>query len=60
MSKPINTPNVVAGRLGLKVRRVQQLIKELGIEPETRIGKTAILSEAQIRQISKRKDSRKK
>lgn len=59
MSKQINTPSVVAARTGLKVRRVQQLIKELGIVPVQRIGKTAILSEADVKRIKGRKDSRR-
>jgi len=60
MPKQINTPSVVAERTGIKVRRVQQLIKELGIVPAMRIGKTAILSEADVKRIQKRKDSRRK
>lgn len=50
----INTPANVAERLGTSERNVQLLIKKLGIEPE-RIGKTAILSEAQVKQIANRK-----
>lgn len=53
MSKP-NTPANVAERLGTSERNVQLLIKKLGIEPE-RIGKTAILTEAQVKLIANRK-----
>jgi hypothetical protein len=54
----INTPANVAARLGTSTRRVQQLIKELGIEPVERIGKVQILSNAQVRQLERRKTQR--
>lgn len=50
----INTTESVAGALGLTVQRVRQIIKELGIEPET-IGRAIVLSDAQVRQIEKYK-----
>lgn len=53
MSKII-TPEIAAEMLGVSERRVQQLIKELNIEPQ-RIGKTAILSDADMRLLAKRK-----
>ena len=52
-----NTTQNVAIKLGISIRRVQQLIKELGIEPEY-IGKTQILSDADIRKLEKRKTQR--
>ena len=50
----LNTPANVAARLGTSERNVQLLIRKLGINPE-RVGKTAILSEAQVKQIANRK-----
>lgn len=54
----INTPANVAEKLGTSVRRVQQLIKELGIEPVATIGKTQILSDADVKRLEKRKTQR--
>lgn len=54
----INTPEVVANKLGTSVRRVQQLIKELKITPAMTIGKTQILSDADVRKLEKRKTKR--
>jgi len=54
----INTPKTVALRLGVSERRIQQLIKELGIEASVRVGKSQILSEEDIRRLEARKKSR--
>lgn len=54
----INTPANVAKRLGISVRSVQLLIKKLGIRPIEMIGKTQILSDADVRRIEKRKTQR--
>jgi hypothetical protein len=54
MKSEIITSAVAATKLGVSERRIQQLIKELNIEPQ-RIGKTAILSEAQVKMIANRK-----
>ncbi len=54
MMNKIITPEVAATMLDVSERRVQQLIKELNIEPQ-RIGKTAILSDADMKKLAKRK-----
>lgn len=54
----INTPESIATRLGTSTRRVQQLIKELEIEPVQIIGKTQIISDADVKRLEKRKTQR--
>lgn len=54
----INTPEAIAERLGTSTRRVQQLIKELEIEPVQIIGKTQIISDADVKRLEKRKTQR--
>jgi hypothetical protein len=55
MAKP-NTPANVAEKLGISERNVQLLIKKLFDPADVqKIGKTAILTEAQVKQIANRK-----
>lgn len=56
MSK-INTPVNVAAKLGVSERTVQLRIKKLGIVAIERIGKTQILSDAQVKQIASAKST---
>jgi hypothetical protein len=58
MAKWIATTQAIAAKLGTSTRRVQQLIKELGIEPIQTIGKSQILSDADVRRLEKRKTQR--
>ena len=51
----INTPANVAAKLGISTRNVQLLIKKLGIEPVEMIGKTQIISDADVKKLEKRK-----
>lgn len=54
----INTTEVVATKLGMSVRRVQQLINELAIKPMQIIGKSKILSDADVKRLEKRNTRR--
>ena len=54
----INTTEAIAERLGTSVRRVQQLIKELNIEPVQKIGRSQILSDADVQRLEKRSTQR--
>lgn len=51
----VNTLENVAARLGTSVRRVQQLLNELEIEPVAKFGKTQVLSEADVLRLEARK-----
>jgi len=50
----INTTEAVATKLGTSKRRVQQLIKEMGITPIQTIGRSQILSDADVKRLAKR------
>lgn len=54
----LNTVENVAKKLNTSPRRVQQLINELGIESAQTIGKTQIISEADVRRLEQRKTQR--
>jgi hypothetical protein len=51
----INTPTNIAAKLGISTRNVQLLIKKLEITPIEMIGKTQIISDADVKRIEKRK-----
>lgn len=53
----IITTEVAADALGISVRRVRQLIKDLRIEPQM-IGKAIILSPADLKKMQTRKTQR--
>lgn len=53
----IITTEAAATTLGVSVQRVRQLIKELGIEPQT-IGKAIILTRADIKRMKQRDTKR--
>lgn len=54
----LHTPRTVASRLGISVRRVQQIIKELGIVPDQMVSQASILSAASVKRIENRKTKR--
>jgi hypothetical protein len=49
----INTTASIATQLGTSTRRVQQLIKELGIVPSM-IGKSQILTDKEVKRLAER------
>jgi hypothetical protein len=50
----IATPKAIAAKLGMSERRVQQLIRELEIVPVQVVGKSQILSDADIQRLASR------
>lgn len=55
MTNWIATTAAIAAKLGTSTRRVQQLIKELEIVPIQTIGRSMILSDADVKRLEKRK-----